>query len=192
MPVQIGTFVEPLQWESPDPLPIPVATLGRIGSRAEATTAAPHGLATGDYVAVAGAVPDGYNGTQRQVLVGSPTTFSYALADPLLATPATGTITATFRSDAQGGTQPGWYPGPLTWADMQPMTAGERLQAAMIQSIAQYRAIVHYRPDLTPRMRIKWTRYQETAPRLLEVHSILPFAAAPHQYLVIECGEVVP
>src|SRR3990167_6818942 len=69
-----------------------VSTLTRSGTTATATTAAAHGYASNDYVTIAGAGQEGYNGTY-QITVTGDTTFDYTVAGTP-ATPATGTITA--------------------------------------------------------------------------------------------------
>ena len=63
---------------------------------ATATTATPHGFATGHSVTIAGASPAGYNGA-KTITVTSATQFTYTLGGAL-ATPATGTITATLTA----------------------------------------------------------------------------------------------
>jgi len=60
---------------------------------AVARTAMPHGFRTGQILQIAGATPSGFNGFHR-VTVTSDKTFQYPLVSAL-ATPATGTVTAT-------------------------------------------------------------------------------------------------
>src|SRR5262245_63873006 len=98
----IGKRTEALTVQSNNPPAAVVALLERVGATATATTATPHGLRTGDWVTIRGAVPDGYNGAGTiQVTVIDDTRFSYAVADDL-ATPATGSVTVDWWSDAQG------------------------------------------------------------------------------------------
>ena len=68
-----------------------VSTLTRGGGIATATTATPHGFATGDSVVIAGASPGAFNGTKTITVTGA-NTFTYAQTGT---TAATGTITAT-------------------------------------------------------------------------------------------------
>lgn len=59
-----------------------ISSITRAGTLATATTAAAHGLVTGNYVTVIGTTPAGYSGTYR-VTVTSATTFTYTMAaDP--------------------------------------------------------------------------------------------------------------
>jgi len=70
-----------------------VSSLTESSGTATATTSASHGLATGDWVTIAGAVETDYNGTVQITVTGG-TTFTYAVSNSP-STPATGTITAT-------------------------------------------------------------------------------------------------
>lgn len=69
-----------------------VTSLTRVGTTATAVTSAAHNFITGDYVEIIGASPDGYNTTNVPVTVVNATTFTYAVTDGTLTTPATGTI----------------------------------------------------------------------------------------------------
>jgi head-tail adaptor len=187
----IGRMTEPLTIQSDDPPSSVVSSLSQTAGRADAVTATPHGLTTGDYVAVRGAMPLGYNGEQIQIVVTGPTSFSYDVADTL-DSPASGSITVDFRSDSQGGSGSGWWDVGVVYGQVQPLTASERLAAEAVASIATYRVTIHYQPDLWPHMRLKWTKFQESAPTLLEIAGVLPHAdpAFAHRYLILECGEV--
>lgn len=66
------------------------------GSTAIAVTASDHGLSSAVRVTIAGATPNGYNGTVT-ITVTAADGFTYALPNDL-ATPATGTITASWTS----------------------------------------------------------------------------------------------
>lgn len=72
------------------PAGIAITSITRSTTTATVTTAAAHGLATGDYVAISGAVQTAYNITAA-ITVTSTTTFTYTMADSG-ASPATGTI----------------------------------------------------------------------------------------------------
>lgn len=81
--------------------PVSVSSLTRSGNVATATVTS-HGAETGQNVTIAGAEPEDYNGTFPITVTGV-STFTY-LIDGEVATPATGTITASFESinsDAQ-------------------------------------------------------------------------------------------
>lgn len=69
---------------------LPITSITRSGAVATATTASPHGLATGDVVAVTGAVETEYN-VNAVITVTGASTFTYAVSGTP-ASPATGTI----------------------------------------------------------------------------------------------------
>jgi len=188
----IGRLTEPVDFLSTTPPAIAVTTLTALGTVASAVTGTPHGLTSGDYASVRGALPLGYNTTSGQVTVTGPTAFSYTVPAGL-ATPATGTITVTFKSDSQGGQPDDWYPAGSAFAYIEPLNASER-QAVGGAAAATviYRAVIHYRPGLEPHMILHWTRYQETAPRELEIFGVFPHPepAYAHRFLVLECGEL--
>lgn len=73
-----------------------ISSLTRSGTTATAVTPSAHNLETGDYIEILGATPDGYNLPGASVIVVSPTSFTFEVADGLT-TPATGTI--TFKSN---------------------------------------------------------------------------------------------
>lgn len=75
--------------------PLSVSGITRTDDTATATTAAAHGLATGDKVYIAGADQAEYNGIHTITVTGA-STFTYAVEDEP-ATPATGTITYTIE-----------------------------------------------------------------------------------------------
>lgn len=68
-----------------------VTSITRASQTATVTCAANHGLATGDYVRIAGAVETEYNGVYQVTVTGA-TTFTYTVVGTP-STPATGTIT---------------------------------------------------------------------------------------------------
>ena len=187
----IGRLTEPLILQSDDPPAAVVTRLERTGPRADATTATPHGLETGDYVAIRGATPDGYNGEQIPVVVVDATAFWYVV-DDTLATPATGAMTVDFRSDAQGGQGSGWWTVGTLYGQVAPLTAVERLIAKGVAAIASYRVTIHYQPDLSPKMRLVWQKYAAAHPTTLEIEGVFPHPDPDlaHRYLVLECGEV--
>jgi len=187
----IGRLTEPVDFLSTSPPAIPVTTLTALGTVASAVTGTPHGLTSGDYAAVRGALPLGYNTTSGQVTVTSATQFSYTVPAGL-ASPATGTITVTFKSDSQGGGTEGPFAAGSAFAYIEPLNASERQAVGGAPAaVVLYRVVVHYRPDLGPKMKVRWLRYQETVPRPLEVHGVFPHPepAYAHRFLVLECGE---
>ncbi|MGE0343812.1 MAG: hypothetical protein AB7O86_12195 [Porticoccaceae bacterium] len=81
------------------PSAVTLSSLTSVGTVATGTTAAPHGLAVGNSVTIAGASPAAYNGTFTVATVPSVTTFTYAFAGG--ASPATGTKTF-YQNFAEG------------------------------------------------------------------------------------------
>ena len=189
-PIPLRTFTERLTLQTQEAAPVPVLELHREGSRAVGTTARPHDLATGDYCTVFGASPEAYNFTNDQIVVTDPVTFSYALPDDTIATPATGAIAIVFLTDAQGGDGDQWFEVGEVWASIEALSATERLAAEGIGSTVAYRAVVHYRPDLSAAMRALWRRYRETRARTLQIAGVFPHPDEPRRYLVLECGEI--
>ena len=138
-----GAMTERLALQSKAPRPVSVTALAEIGSVAFATTATAHGFETGDRVRIVGAEPpdgsppmwgeaDGFNGLAT-VAALTPTTFSYpvsvALGSPDV---VTGTITATYVSDAQGGQRAVWGTVVTVWAEMIPIRASERDRKSVV------------------------------------------------------------
>ena len=71
---------------------VALASLTRAGAVATATSVAPHGYSTGDWVAIEHAVQTEYNGDYEITVTGA-STFTYAIVGTPVS-PATGTITA--------------------------------------------------------------------------------------------------
>jgi SPP1 family predicted phage head-tail adaptor len=187
----IGRLTESVSFLSPHPPAIAVTSLTALGTVASGTTGTPHRLTSGDYAAIRGAVPLGYNMLSARITVTSPTQFSYAVPGGLVS-PATGTITVTFTSDSQGGQPDDWYDAGQAFAAIEPLNAAERLAVSAVAATVNYRAVVHYRTGLTPQMKLMWTRYQETDPRELSIFGVYPHPepAYAHRFLVLECGEL--
>jgi len=172
------------------PDPISVTSLTRTSTTATAQTATAHGYASNDYVTVAGAAPAGYNGKVKITVTGL-STFTYTVTGAL-ATPATGTLTVVYVSDASGGRRVGWAELATIWAEQLPVRALERLQAQALSGQLDYRFRVKVRADLTPQMRALWTPQWPAGSPLhtLEIHGIVPDGDG-RQYQLLECGEVV-
>lgn len=83
-----------------------ISTLTRSSTTATLTTATAHGLSTGDYVTVAGAVPTDYNGTYAITSTGS-TSFTYVMTT----TPASNATTVGSYSYGLWGTVGGGASG---------------------------------------------------------------------------------
>ncbi|OFW37650.1 MAG: hypothetical protein A3J29_06145 [Acidobacteria bacterium RIFCSPLOWO2_12_FULL_67_14b] len=87
---------------------VSVSSITRSGTTATVTTAAAHGLATGDYARLAGATQTAYNG-KFSVTVTSTTVFTVTVSGTP-ATPATGTITSTLLLPVQPKLRVVWTP----------------------------------------------------------------------------------
>jgi head-tail adaptor len=186
-----GPFRERLTIQDNNPDPIAVTSLTRSGTTATVQTATPHNYASGDFVTVAGALPAGYNGKWKITVTGA-SSFTYPNVNGTLATPATGTITVTYTSNAQGQVAAGWADYATIYAEQLPVRAVERLQAQAVSATLDYRFRIHVRGDLTPRMRARWTpQWPASSPEhTLEIHGVVPDGDG-RQYQFLECGEVV-
>jgi head-tail adaptor len=170
-----------------DPAVLTVSSLTRTASVATATTSAAHGLTSRDYATVAGATPAAYNG-RHQITVTSPTTFTFAVSD-VLVTPATGTKTAVYVSDALGAALVPWRTLDTIRAEMMPLRAYERMQMQTIQSTVAYRFRVRARVDLNARQRVQWTPSWPpgSATLLLEITGVIPVDPSG-RWLFLECS----
>lgn len=168
-----GAMRERLLIQTPAPASFSVSTLTRVGTTATVTTAEAHGFSTGDYVTIAGAVQS-YNGKVK-ITVTSTVAFTFTCTSGLT-TPATGIITATYASDAQGGRVVTWRTLDTIPAELVPLRAGERLQLAAVQSDVQLRFRVRARTDLEPKQRAVWTPSwpPNATARTLEIAGVLP------------------
>ena len=150
----ISSLRERLVIQTPTAAIVALSSLTRIGGTATAIASAPHGLITGDYATVAGALPVGYNG-KVQVTVTGQLAFTFPVS--AITTPATGSPSATYTSDSQGGRAVTWRTLETVWAEFAPFSVSERLQMGAIQSTSIVRFRIRVRPDLTPAMRVLWT-----------------------------------
>ena len=153
-----GKLIERLTIEDNVPDALAVSSITRAVTTATVTTSAAHGYTSGDYVTIAGALPTGYNGKVRVTVTGA-SSFAYQVSSGLTS-PATGIITATYASDAQGNVKAGWetFTDGVP-AEAIPISADERLAAAAIPALAtrtQYRFRIATRADLTEQMRVRW------------------------------------
>ena len=195
-----GAMRERLVLQSQVPQPVSVASLEELLGDAIAVTVTPHGFETGDRVRVVGAEPpagspplwgddDGANGVVTVTVTG-PTRFTYPLGVDI-GSPGTigGTITATFVSDAQGGRRATWWTVATVAAEMIPIRAWERLQAAAIQIERTYRFRIYARADMSERFRAQWTPVWPpgSTTQTLEITGVLPDPACP-AYQLLECS----
>jgi head-tail adaptor len=186
---QPGPFNESLIVMENNPDPIAVTSLTRTSTTATAQTATPHHYANGDFVTTAGATPAGYNG-KFKITVTGPSTFTFVV-NGTLATPATGSITATYVSNAQGQVAVGWMDYAQIWAERLAVRAFEKLQVQALQGQLDYRFRTQSRGDLTTAMRIRWTPTWPpgSGEHVLEIHGIVPDDPA-RLYMILEVGEV--
>lgn len=161
-----GAMTEQLEIEANLPPTLGV-TITRSGSVATAVTAEPHDYLTGDYVTIAGASPSGYNGKVKITVTGA-SSFTYPVVNTLT-TPATGTITAQYTNDAQGGRRAFWQAVATMYAEMIPIRTSERVQRDAVQSTIDFRFRIYERQGITAKMRARWTPSWGGAERTLEI-----------------------
>jgi SPP1 family predicted phage head-tail adaptor len=185
---RIGEMTDRIVIQSNTPVAVAVSGITRSGSTATVTTAEAHGFVTGDYVTHAGAAQAEYNG-EFQVTVTNTTVYTVTVAGTPVS-PATGTITTLFTSDAQGGTTQSWWTLATVWAQVKALSATERVSLGGIAATADYIGKIYYRQDVKPTMRVSWTPYLGSA-RTLEIHGVEPDRTDPRRLLRLSLGEVV-
>lgn len=175
---------ERLAIQTNTPVAILVTSLTSVGAVATATTFIPHGFSTNDYVTVGGAIQASYN-VRAQITVTGAKTFTFAVTGSPVS-PATGTISATYASDAQGGRKDQWTDVATVNAEMLPIRAAERLQLAAIEAQVDFRFRARRRSDIAETMRALWTStWPPGSPQLtLTITGIL---LDDLQYMFIEC-----
>lgn len=184
-----GRMLERLTIQRNDPPSITVSSITRSSTTATATTLTAHGFTSNDYVTIAGADQSAYNGKVKVTVTGT-TTFTFTVSGSPT-TPATGSITAVYVSDDQGAAREVWRDLATVPAELVPLRAAERLQAAAIQSLVSYRFRVRVRTDLVPQQRISWTpRWPVGATaKTLQILGVLPVDDG-RSWLFLEAGEV--
>lgn len=182
-------FRESLTIQENAPNPISVTSLTRSSSTATATTAAPHSYASNDYVTIAGATQTEYNGKKKITVTGA-SSFTYPVTGTP-ATPATGTITVVYESNAQGQRVIGWEDFATIWAEQLGVRAYEKLQIQALQGQLDYRFRTHARGDITNQMRARWTpQWPAGAPtHTLEITGVSPDGDGS-LYMLLDCSEV--
>ena len=183
----IGALRERLRLQTADPRVVAISGLTRSGTTATAVTTTDHGFTTGDFVRVAGADPTGYNGKVKVTVVDA-RTFTYACTGSLT-TPATGTITVSYVSDAQGGRSEVWRDGDTLAAELLPIRSGEALQLQALQSDTLYRFRVRRRTDVTLKQRAQWTPSwpPQAAAVTLEINGVLPMGDG-RTWMQLDCA----
>lgn len=197
MPSQsIGALKERLLVQRNDPPTLSVVSITRTSTTATVTTSVAHSYVATDYVTIAGCdgATTGYNAKWKVVAAPTSTTFTFTCSSGLT-TPATGTITVVYTSNAQGGmgsNGSSWRTLDAIPAEMIPLGAMERLQIQAVQSSVQYRFRVRTRSDLQPTMRVLWSPSWVSG----EVRKTLAITGPPipvedgRQFMFIECSEV--
>ena len=109
-----------------------------------------------------------------------------------LTTPATGAITVTYVSNAQGQPVVGWADLVEIWAEQLTVRAFEKLQVQALQGQLDYRFRVFVRSDLTIEMRARWTPTWPPGSQehTLEIHGIVPEGDG-RQYMLLDLAEIV-
>lgn len=175
------------------PAAVSVASLTRTSTTATLTTSAVHGYLVGDYVTVAGSGIAGWNAKWKLLTVPTPTTATFTVPGSLT-TPATGTMTVIYTSNAQGGRGANgavWRDVVTVSAEAVALSADEFLQIQQVTSDVRYRFRVHVRADLEPTMRLLWTPVWPAgmAQKTLTLLGIRPDEARPY-YALLEASEV--
>lgn len=187
----LGAMRERLTIQRNDPPTRDVSSLTRTSTTATVTTTVAHGYAATDYVTIAGSLVTGYNAKWKIVAVPTSTTFTFT-CNGSLTTPATGTITVVYTSNAQGGQGVNfWRTLAKISAELMPISASERLQLKAVQSDVTYRFRARVRPDLEPTMRALWTPswVRGEAQKTLAITGVLPVEDG-RVYAFVECSEV--
>lgn len=195
-----GAMRERLVLQSKTPQPVSVTILTEAVGVALAVTATPHGFESGDRVRMAGAVSpagsppmwgddDGFNGLVTVTVVNT-TEFTYPTTVNLGSPDVVGgTVTATYVSDAQGGQRAIWSTVATVAAEMIPIRAWERLQAAALQVERTYRFRIYARADASELLRALWTPTWPpgSVTQTLEITGVLPDAECA-AYQLLECS----
>ncbi len=168
---------------------VTLAALTQAGGLATATTATPHQLTTGDFTDVAGAAVAGYNG-RKKVTVTGPLSFTFTVTSGL-ASPAGGTVTSTYWSDAQGGRRSSWNVVDTIPAQHveYPRSPFETLVAGAVQSTTIHQFRVRPREDLRLPMRLRWTPSWGQDPRTLVLNRVDPISDG-RQWSMLTASEV--
>ena len=186
----IGQLREKAQVIYDTPQAVAVTSITRSGTTATVTTTPPHGWATNDYITHAGAAQSSYN-VRAKITVTGATAYTFTVAGSP-DTPATGTVTATYYSDAQGGRRTVWQVLDTVGAELMPIRASERLQLAALQSTTEYRFRVRMRADITTAMRLYWTPSWLSGAanrKTLAITGIVPYDDG-RTWMWVDAGEV--
>lgn len=77
-------------------------------------------------------------------------------------------------TDSQGGRNTVPTALATVWASVQPWATqvDEMLRVGGTTATARYRVRLRYRTDVTPAMRLRWTPYQATSAKVLEISAV--------------------
>ena len=167
---------------------VSIASLTRTGSTVTVTTSSAHGLTTGEFAVIEGAVPNAYNARYKVTVTGT-LTFTFSVSGTPV-TPASGTMTVSYVMDAQGGRRKSWAILDTLPAALLPNASvkGETLFQGAIQSAAQRRFAVRLRSGLSPTMRLRWTPSGLADAKLLVITKVEEFGDG-RQWLVLTTEE---
>jgi SPP1 family predicted phage head-tail adaptor len=101
-------------------------------------------------------------------------------------------------ADGQGGRATSWVDlltesatGLTRFAaQVLPLRASERLEAAAIGATLSDAVVLRYRADITPSMRVSWRPYLAAAAKTLEIHGIHAVDGG-RAFVRLECAEVI-
>jgi hypothetical protein len=157
----IGRMRERITAQRNDPPVLSVVSITRSSTTATVTTTLLHNYLSGDYVTIAGCdgATSSYNAKWKIVMVGSAApwfTFTCSSAFP---TPATGTMTVVYTSNAQGGQGANgslWRTLSTDYGEYIPLKSWESLQLRALQSDTTGRFRVHADAKWNERLRLQW------------------------------------
>ena len=107
------------------------------------------------------------------------------------ATPATGTMTVVYVMDLVGGVSETYFTLDTVFAKIEALSATERLALGGVTATNSYRVTIHYRPDLSPKMRLIWTPFRATLAKTLEVQGVQPAPGEPRRMIILTATEVL-
>jgi SPP1 family predicted phage head-tail adaptor len=78
-------------------------------------------------------------------------------------------------TDTQGGRSTAWADVATAWASVTPWSTqqDESIRAGAVTATGHYRVELHYRADVTPAMRVRWTPYYGDV-KTLEIQAVSP------------------
>lgn len=94
---------------------------------------------------------------------------------------------ATVTQDAYGEPVKTWGTLATVWAAVEPMIGREYLAVQQLQSAANVRIRIRYRPGITPLMRVQWIDGATT--RLFDIESIQEVRTERRE-LILMCKDV--